>query len=92
MNFARSMHLYKNHLHLTWENVFFVRNVFSVFPNKIRFTTDYKIATNDLNNLIINDDTEKNHFQRKPYQERGTAIIFRFSKTQANFGRGRQQQ
>ena len=29
------------------------------FPNKIRFTTDYKIATNDLNNLIINDDTEK---------------------------------
>lgn len=30
------------------------------FPEKIKFTTDYKIATNDRNNLIINEGDSKN--------------------------------
>ncbi|MDP4265500.1 MAG: NADH:ubiquinone oxidoreductase, partial [Bacteroidota bacterium] len=29
------------------------------FPNKIKFTTDYKIATNDRRHLIIKEGTDK---------------------------------
>ena len=44
---------------LIWGNVLFAESVPFAFPDKIKFTTDYKIATNERDRLIIKEGNDK---------------------------------
>ena len=44
---------------LIWGNVLFAENVLLLFHDKIKFTTDYKIATNERKSLIIKEGNDK---------------------------------